>query len=114
LFETLDNLLKDQWYSFQSDAEYQTIQDQILTRDLCFVIDTDRGFGEVVDVVKKVSWVQQVDVFDLYQWEYLPEGKKSIALTLTIVGDGSWTTDQINAVMNTAITEVEKIWGKLR
>jgi phenylalanyl-tRNA synthetase beta chain len=107
-------LLKDQWYSFQSDAEYQTIQDQILTRDLCFVIDTERGFGEVSDVVKKIPGVQQVDVFDLYQWEYLPEGKKSIALTLTIVGDGSWTTDQINAVMNTAITEVEKIWGKLR
>lgn len=113
-FETLDNLLKDQWYSFQSDAEYQTIQDQILTRDLCFVIDVERGFGEVADVVKKISGVQQVDVFDLYQWEYLPDGKKSIALTLTIVGDGSWTTDQINAVMNTAITEVEKIWGKLR
>jgi phenylalanyl-tRNA synthetase beta chain len=113
-FETLDNLLKDQWYSFQSDAEYQTIQDQIVTRDLCFVIDTDRGFGEVSDVVKKISGVQQVDVFDLYQWEYLPEGKKSIALTLTIVGDGSWTTDQINTVMNTAIAEVEKIWGKLR
>lgn len=112
--EMLDTLITDQWYSFQSDAEYQTIQDQILTRDLCFVIDTDRWFGEVSDVVKKVSWVQHVDVFDLYQWEYLPEGKKSIALTLTIVGDGSWTTDQINAVMNTAIAEVEKIWGKLR
>lgn len=58
--------------------------------------------------------MQKVDVFDLYQGEYLPEGKKSIALTLTIVGDGTWTTDQINAVMNTAIVEVEKIGGKLR
>jgi hypothetical protein len=31
------------------------------------VIDTERLFGEVSDVVKKVSGVQQVDVFDLYQ-----------------------------------------------
>jgi phenylalanyl-tRNA synthetase beta chain len=112
--ETLDTLLQNQWYSFQSDAEYQTIQDQILTRDLCFVIDTERWFGEVSDVVKKISGVQQVDVFDLYQWEYLPEGKKSIAITLTIIGDWSWNTEQINTVMNNAINAVEKIWGKLR
>jgi translation elongation factor EF-1beta len=31
------------------------------------VIDTERGFGEVSDVVKKIAGVQQVDVFDLYQ-----------------------------------------------
>ena len=112
--ENLDSVIKWQWYSFQSDAEYQTIQDQILTRDLCFVIDIDKWFGEITNIVKRVSGVQKVDVFDLYQWEYLPEGKKSIALTLTIVGDGSWTTEQINNVMNHAISEVENIGGKLR
>lgn len=39
--ESVSTLLQSQGYSFQSDAAYQTIQDQILTRDLCFVVDTD-------------------------------------------------------------------------
>ncbi len=114
VLETLNNLLWSQGYSFQSEAKYQTIQDQILTRDLCFVVDQAMGFGDIVSVVQAIDGIQNVELFDLYQGEHLPQGNKSLAMTITIVWDGSWTTNQINAVMNTAIAEVEKIGGKLR
>jgi len=112
--ETIADLIVAQGHTFQSDADYQTIQDQILLRDLAFVIDSSESVEKVIHTVQQVAGVQEVALFDLYAGEHLPEGKKSIALTLTIKWDGSWTTDQINAVMNTAIAEVEKIWGKLR
>jgi phenylalanyl-tRNA synthetase beta subunit len=93
MLETLDDLLWSQGYSFQSEAKYQTIQDQILTRDLCFVVDQTMGFGDIASVVQAVDGVRNVELFDLYQGERLPWWKKSLALTLTIVWDGSWTTD---------------------
>ena len=112
--EALEQIIDTQWYSFQTDGQYQTIQDQILTRDLCFVIDKQEEVGKIIDIVRHVSWVHKVEVLDLYQWEHLPKDKKSVTLTLTILWDGTWTTDQINTVLNTAIIEVEKVGGKLR
>ena len=112
--EALEQIIYTQWYSFQTDGQYQTIQDQILTRDLCFVIDKQEEVGKIMNIVRHVSWVHKIEVLDLYQWEHLPKDKKSVTLTLTILWDGTWTTDQINTVLNTAIIEVEKVGGKLR
>lgn len=112
--ETLEQVVTSQGQSFETTSHYQTIQDQIVTRDISFVIAKDQPFWSLVQVVESLDNVAHVEVFDLYQGEHLPEGKKSIALTLTIVGDGTWTSDQINEVLNQAIVEVEKIGGQLR
>lgn len=82
--ETIADLIASQGHTFQSDADYQTIQDQVLLRDLAFVIDTTESVEKIIKIVQEVSGVQQVALFDLYAGEHLPEGKKSIALTLTI------------------------------
>lgn len=82
--ETIADLIAAQGHTFQSDADYQTIQDQILLRDLAFVIDSSESVEKVIHTVQQVAGVQEVALFDLYAGEHLPEGKKSIALTLTI------------------------------
>ena len=112
--ERIEELLTGQSHSFETTTEYQTIQDQIVTRDMSFVLAKDQPFGPIVQTVEQLDHVAHADIFDLYQGQHLPEGKKSIALTLTIVGDGTWTSDQINEVLNQAVVAVEKIGGKLR
>jgi phenylalanyl-tRNA synthetase beta subunit len=46
---------------------YETLQDQIVWRDLCFVIDENVDYGTVLDVAKNVHGVSDLEVFDLYK-----------------------------------------------
>jgi phenylalanyl-tRNA synthetase beta subunit len=64
---------------------YETLQDQIIWRDLCFVVDADKDFGSVLEAVKAVNEVRDVEVFDVYQGKNLPEGKKSVAFRIKMV-----------------------------
>lgn len=95
-------------------AQYETLQDQIIYRDLSFVLDRAESFGKITDAVAKVKWIESVEVFDIYAWEHLPADKKSIAVKFKIIWDGNMTTQQINEIMNSAIAEVDKVWWKLR
>ena len=42
--ETLEQVLTSQGQSFETTSHYQTIQDQIVTRDISFVIAKDQPF----------------------------------------------------------------------
>lgn len=44
-----------------------TLKDQIVSRDLCFVVESDKDFSTVMDVVNAVEKVSDVEVFDLYK-----------------------------------------------
>ena len=93
---------------------YETMQDQILWRDLSFVIDEKEDFSKVLSAIRKIEEIKDIRVFDVYQWENLPAGKKSISLQIKIVGDGNMTSEQIGAVMQKAIDAVTKVGGELR
>lgn len=108
--ESLSGLTSNIW---ESNYNYQTLQDQIVYRDLCFVTDINKNFGEILDVVKEIKEIDEVEVFDLYKWTNLPEWKKSIAFKMKILWE-DMTTEKINEVMNKAIKAVEKVWWTLR
>ncbi len=108
--ELLLNLLSNIW---ESNVTYETLQDQIVYRDLCFVTDINKDFGEILNAVKAIKEIDELEVFDLYKWSNLPEWQKSIAFKMKI----SWenmATEQINEVMNKAIKAGEKVWAILR
>jgi phenylalanyl-tRNA synthetase beta chain len=92
---------------------YETLQDQIVWRDLCFVIDESEDYGNVLDVVKNVGWISDLNVFDLYKWENLPNGKKSIAFKIKIKWE-NMQNEYINDIMKDIIKKVEKTWARLR
>ena len=92
---------------------FATLQDQIVQRDMCFVIDTALSWSVVTDVVVGIAGIQNLSVFDLYQWDKLPVWKKSIAFTIDIVGE-NMTNEQINALMEQVVAAVEKVGGELR
>jgi len=64
---------------------YETLQDQIIWRDLCFVVDANKGFDSVITAVKKVTEVQEVEVFDIYAGNNLGENKKSVSIKIKII-----------------------------
>lgn len=92
---------------------YETLQDQIVWRDLCFVVDENVNYGTVLDVAKNINWVSDVEVFDLYKGQNLPEWKKSIAFKIKIKWE-NMQTEEINAIMDKVIRKVEATWAKLR
>lgn len=55
-----------------------------ITRDIAFIVDKNVMAGDVKEVIEAsgAPLVKQVNIFDVYQGENLPEGKKSIAYSL--------------------------------
>ncbi len=114
LYLSLDQLAEALKNEKEQMAQYETLQDQIIRRDLCFVVDTWSDFGPLLEAVKSLSEVSDLEVFDVYQWTNLPEGKKSVAFRIKLLWDWTMTTEQINDIMNKAIKAGEKAGGKLR
>lgn len=108
--DVLKTLMAQQSY----EKDYETLQDQILWRDLSFTLQKEQDFGPLVETLEKMPNIIEVQVFDLYQGENLGEDKKSISLQLKIKGDGSMTTEQISQILQDAIKRAEKTWAQLR
>lgn len=83
-------------------------------RDLSFVVDAKTSFEKVITTLEKMPQISKVRLFDLYQGENLGTDKKSLAVQIKIKGDGSMTTEAINAVMQDAIKKVEATGAQLR
>jgi phenylalanyl-tRNA synthetase beta subunit len=81
---------------------------------LAFVIPTSEDFWKIVTALQKMQDIDDVKVFDLYHWENLWEGKKSIAVQIKIKWDWNMTTEKINSIMQDAIKKVEATWAQLR
>lgn len=53
--EVLEQLMSQYTKNFETLASYHTIQDQIVTRDVSFVVDKSVAIGDLVQVAKTVS-----------------------------------------------------------
>lgn len=114
VFSQIDlNLLLPFFENAKIKTNYETLQDQIVWRDLCFVIDEKDSFDPILTAINKTKWVEELAVFDLYKGENLEPWKKSIAIKFKIKWE-NMTTEEINTIMDQAISNVEKTWAKLR
>ena len=89
--------------------DYYTLEDQIVERDLSFVLPKDAPYGPILQAIIKPKQVIDYEVFDIYDLG----DQKSISVTIKIYGE-NMTSEEINQVMQKVIKEVEKVWGKLR
>lgn len=64
---------------------FESLQDQIIRRDICFVVDANKSFDGIIDTVKKVPEVKEIEVFDIYAGKNLGEDKKSVSIKIKIV-----------------------------
>jgi phenylalanyl-tRNA synthetase beta chain len=84
-----------------------------IRRDLAFVVDAGVAAGELVKHAQGAEklLVSKVDVFDVYQGQGVPEGKKSVAFEVTIQPREALKDDQIQAIMDRIIASVAKGTG---
>ncbi|MBP5615820.1 MAG: phenylalanine--tRNA ligase subunit beta, partial [Alphaproteobacteria bacterium] len=91
---------------------------QPVAKDLAFVVDATVSAANIVAAAKNAdrNFITQVRLFDVYEGENLPEGKKSVALTVVFQPvEQTFTDKDIENLMNKVIVEVgKKTGGELR
>jgi phenylalanyl-tRNA synthetase beta chain len=83
-------------------------------RDLAFVVDEDVRAGDILKAAQGAerTLVSEVGVFDVYQGKGLPEGKKSIAVAVTLQPRERTLTDaEIEAAVARIVAEVSRRTG---
>ncbi|MDR3696395.1 phenylalanine--tRNA ligase subunit beta [Mucilaginibacter sp.] len=83
-------------------------------RDLSMLIDKNVTFGQLKLIAQKTErkLLQDVNVFDVYQGDKLPAGKKSYALSFILQDSEKTLTDKaIDAIMQKLIYNLEKESG---
>jgi phenylalanyl-tRNA synthetase beta chain len=87
---------------------------QPVERDFAFVVDADLPAESLLRAARGVdrALVSDVRLFDVYQGKGLPEGKKSLAITVVLQPETATLTDeQIDAFSKKLVAQVAKATG---
>lgn len=99
-------LVEQQQISFSEFSKYPEVR-----RDLALLIDQDISFDTISNIAYNCekSLLQQVNLFDVYQGDKVPEGKKSYAVSFILQDRNKTLTDkQIDKVMHKLQASFEK------
>lgn len=87
---------------------------QPVSRDFAFLVDQAKPVDDIIKAIQKVdrNLITSVEIFDLYQGDKLPEGKKSVAFAIRFEPTQKTLTDEeIQTISAKIITQVEKTSG---
>ena len=90
---------------------------QAATRDFAFVVDAALPAADLVAAITKAEkqLLRGVNIFDVYTGKGVPEGKKSIALSVTLqASDRTLTDAEIEAVSQAMVGAAMKLGASLR
>ncbi len=114
----LKNIQEPQKKHRLTKRNYSVSEFQKSERDFAFVIDKNYKAGDVEKIISEVdkSLVKKVLIFDVFQGDNMPEGKKSIAVNVTIQSmDKTLSEKDINEVSQKIINIVKaKTGGTIR
>ncbi len=107
LFElNLDSLIQSRAPCYQAISKYPQIR-----RDLSFLVDKNVNVLDIERVVRSASpenWLKTFDVFDVYMGQGIPEGKKSIAISISLQDAHRTLVDaEINSLISAIIKALE-------
>jgi phenylalanyl-tRNA synthetase beta chain len=104
LFELkLASLINETAVRYQQISKFPQIR-----RDLSMLADNEVSAAQIEAAVRQVvnkDWLKAFDVFDVYTGESIPEGKKSLAIALTLQDN---TRTMIDSEINTIISAIIK------
>ena len=90
---------------------------QAVERDLALLVDKAVKFADIEGAVRSAErkLLRDVKLFDVYEGDKLPAGKKSYAIKLLLQDNEKTLNDkQIDAVMAKVIKQLEAIGAQLR
>lgn len=100
-WDTVINLVKNNKISFKSISKYPEIK-----RDFALLIDEKVLFEDIDRIANNTEkkLLKSINLFDVYQGEKLPQGKKSYAVSFTFQDEHKTMTDK----------QIDKIMAKLQ
>ena len=90
---------------------------QPVTRDFAFLVPADLTAGDLVRAVRGADKqaIVSAQVFDVFAGQGVPEGRKSIAVEVTLQpGQKSFTDAEIKAISDTIVASAAKLDAELR
>ena len=114
----LDNIKQTKKSLNDQKTQYKYSDYQKSERDFAFVLNKDFQVQELIEIIYKIdqNLIKIVKVFDVYEGENIPDGKKSIALNVTIQSSEKTLKDEDLDRINKLIisTVEEKTGAKIR
>jgi phenylalanyl-tRNA synthetase beta chain len=114
----LDNIKQTKKTLNDQKTQYKYSDYQKSERDFAFVLNKNFHVQELIEIISKIDQdlIKAVKVFDVYEGDNIPEGKKSIALNVTIQSSEKTLKDEDLDRINQLIisTVEEKIGAKIR
>ena len=110
-FELVLDAVPDSRVKSKARAPFAPSPFQASERDFAFAVDATVTADEIVRAAKGVDrgLIERVDVFDLYEGRGVPEGKKSLAISVRIQPkDRTLTDTEIDAIGQKIVAAVSK------
>ena len=112
VIHTFETVQKTGKMKFKEISKFPSI-----SKDLAILIDKNISADEIAKVIKKAagSLLTNTEIFDVYEGKNIPEGKRSIAYSLSFgANDRTLTDEEINNIMNKVIESLQKMGAELR
>ena len=106
--ETVQSFRNNAEMKFQEISKFNKIR-----RDLALLVDQNVSYAELYSKADQVSKIiKEINLFDVYEGENLPEGKRSYAMSFELLDEQKTLEEkEISAVMNKLIKTFEKEFG---
>ena len=108
-WDAILNSIRENIIVFQEIPKFPEVH-----RDFALLIGKEVSFQEIYDIAyqSERTFLKNVQLFDVYEGENLPDGKKSYAISFTLLNKEQTLTDkQIDAIMNKLRQRFEKNLG---
>ena len=98
-------------------AHYAPPALQSVTRDFAFLVPADLAAGDLVKAVRGADKkaIVEARVFDVFEGQGVPEGKKSVAIEVTLQpGEKSYKDEELKAISDKVVSAAAKQGAELR
>ena len=105
----LTKKLQKNTVSFKEISKYPAV-----SRDLALLIDKNVEFAQIEQIARnsEKKLLKKVELFDVYEGDNLPEGKKSYAVNFVLQDETNTMNDkQTDAIMKKIVANLEKQLG---
>lgn len=87
----------------------------MVTRDLSFILDDSVSFAQIEKCASCSPLIKRVEPFDVYKGPNLPEGKKAVAISLTLLDESKTLTDaEVASALDKVIESLGKLGAEIR
>ena len=85
----------------------------VVSRDLAVLVDEETQVGVLLESLNLLesNLLNEARVFDVYEGDQVPEGKKSVAFNFSFQGEETLTDEMVNAEMDSIVGLLEREFG---